>query len=104
MPPELQDGWAEIFSGNSVPGESGAPFDPRGQVVGVLVAGGKGETAAPPLDRRGVPVVGPGREAAATHVDGYGDGSAPVPSPRIGSVTTVVEILVRAVGLEPTTR
>lgn len=74
MPPHLQLGWAEIFRGNSLPGESGAPIiDPQGQVVGVLVAGGDGITAAVPLDAQGLPVVAPGQVAAQTEAEAYGN-------------------------------
>jgi len=74
MPPYLQLGWAEIFSGSSIAGESGAPIiDPQGQVVGVLVAGGGGETMAVPINQEGVPVVAPGQPAQRTLVEGYGN-------------------------------
>ncbi|MDA8263317.1 MAG: hypothetical protein M0Z47_10860 [Actinomycetota bacterium] len=74
MPPKMQLGWAEVFKGNAVPGESGSPvLNSQGQVVGVLVAGGDGITAAVPLDAQGLPVVAPGQVAEQTEAEAYGN-------------------------------
>lgn len=74
MPPKMQLGWAEVFKGNAVPGESGSPvLDAQGQVVGMLVAGGSGESAAVPISAGGDAMTGPTTAAAQTLVEGYGN-------------------------------
>lgn len=74
MPPKMQLGWAEVFKGNAVPGESGSPvLNSQGQVVGVLVAGGDGLSGAVPLGAAGTPMVSPTAQASQTPVGGYGN-------------------------------